>query len=178
MNTSRPQPTEYAPYYETYVSLVPDGDIVDTLAGQLDSTSALIGGISEDLGSFRYAPEKWSVKELLGHVVDSERVFGYRALRFARGDGTPLPGFDQDVFMRHATFDGYTVGELREEYEHVRRGHLSMFRHFGAEAWGRRGVASENEVSVRGLAYIMAGHELHHLRILRSRYLAHGGGRG
>ena len=176
MHTTRPASSEYAPFYAGYVALVPNGNIIDNLSSQLNETKSLLGSISEDQGSLRYAVGKWSVKELIGHIIDSERVFGYRALRFARGDQTPLSGFDQDVFMKHATFDSYKIGELSEEYEQVRRGHVSLYRRFGEEAWQRQGVVNENEVSVRALAYIMAGHELHHLNILRSRYLFDGNG--
>lgn len=171
MKISKPTAAEYASFYETYVSLVTGDDVIETLRGQLRETSALIGDIPEERGSFRYAAGKWSVKELIGHVIDGERVFGYRALRFARGDQTPLPGFDQDVFMAHSAFGEYSIAELAREYEQVRGGHLSMFEHFAAEAWSRTGVASENPVSVRALAYVMAGHEQHHMNILRDRYL-------
>lgn len=176
MKLTKPSPTEYAPFYASYISLVPEGDITQTLNQQLIDTLSLVNGITEAQAVFRYAEGKWSVKELIGHVIDSERVFGYRALRFARGDETPLAGFDQDVFSRHAAFGAYTIGELAEEYNQVRHGHLSFFGHLEEAAWTRRGKANESEVSVRALAYIMAGHELHHLSILRDRYLARGAG--
>lgn len=168
---TRPQTTEYLPYYERYVSLVPEGDVLDTLAGQLDSTLALLRSISEDRAGFRYAPGKWSIKELVGHVIDTERIFAYRALRFARSDQTELSGFEQDDYISNATFDDCRLSDLIDEFEHVRRGNLLMFRQLNDDAWARHGVASNAEVSVRALAFIMAGHELHHLNVLKDKYL-------
>jgi hypothetical protein len=168
---ARPQESEYHPYYERYISLVPDGDIVATLNRQLDETLALIRSIPEARGGFRYAEGKWSIKELLGHVIDSERVFAYRALRFGRGDATPLAGFEQDDFVRGADFDKRTLSDLADEYAHVRRATISLFASFDESAWSRRGLANNNEVSVRGLAFIVAGHERHHVEILKTRYL-------
>ena len=170
-NIERPDATEYAPYYERYISLVKDGDILASLSQQMDETLTLLGSISEEQANFRYAPDKWSIKELVGHLIDTERIFSYRALRFARNDKTPLPGFDQDDYIRGASFDDYSLADLASEFEHVRRAGLSLFKHLDREAWKRRGAANDSEVSVRALAYIIAGHELHHMGILRSRYL-------
>jgi hypothetical protein len=167
----RPDPTEYAAYYGKYVSLVPHGDILTTLDQQLDDTLSLLRCITESQSAFRYAPDKWSIRELVGHIIDTERIFSYRALRFARKDETPLPGFDQDVFNENASFDDYPLVELASEFEHVRRSTIFLFKHLEADAWLRRGIASDNEVSVRALAFILAGHELHHVGILRTRYL-------
>ena len=169
--TARPETSEYPTYCEGYVSRVPDGDIVGTLGKQLEETLTLIHGIPEARGGFRYAEGKWSIKELIGHVIDSERVFAYRALRFGRGDATPLSGFEQDDYVRGADFDKRSLDDLASEYEHVRRATISLFANLDATAWNRRGTANNNEVSVRGLAYIVAGHERHHLEILRTRYL-------
>jgi hypothetical protein len=166
-----PSTSEYAPYYGKYVSLVPEGDILGTLSAQLDSTLLLLRGIDEEKAGHRYAPDKWSIKELVGHVIDTERIFAYRTLRFARGDKAELQGFEQDGYIRNASFDACKLYELAEEFEFVRRGNLLMFRHLDNEAWQRRGVASNAEVSVRALAYIMAGHERHHVEILQARYL-------
>jgi hypothetical protein len=168
---ARPEAGEYAPYYEKYVSLVPEGDIVETLERQSADTLALLRSLDEGRGSSRYAEGKWSVKEVVGHVMDGERVFAYRALCFARGERAPLPGFDQDDYMRDAAFDARTLGSLVEEYESVRAATLSLLRSLDAAAWQRRGTASDNPVSVRALAHIIAGHELHHVKILRERYL-------
>ena len=171
LKMKRPETTEYAPDYGKYVSLVADGDILTSLDRQLDETLALLAGVSEEQADYRYAPDKWSVKELVGHLIDAERIFGYRALRFARHDKTPLQGFEQDDYVREASFDDYTLSDLASEFAHVRRSNLSLFKHLSGEAWERTGTANDNEVSVRALAFIIAGHELHHLNILRSRYL-------
>lgn len=162
---------EYAPYYGRYVSLVPEGDIAATLSGQVDSTLKLLRGIDEAKAGWRYAPDKWSIKELVGHVIDAERIFAYRALCIARGDRTPLPGFEQDDYVNNGVFDACRMDELVQEFELVRRANLLMFRHLNDEAWRRRGIASDAEVSVRALAFIIAGHERHHMEILRTRYL-------
>lgn len=168
----RPQPTEYAPYYERYVSLVPDGPIVEVLRTQVADTLRLLRALPESRGEHRYAPGKWSVKELLGHVIDAERVFSYRALRFGRNDPTELPGFDENVYAPAGGFSARTLASLLDELETVRRATVFLFEGFPPEAWSRQGVASQNAVSVRGLAYIIAGHERHHRSILAERYLA------
>ena len=167
----RPSTTEYASHYGQYVSLVPEGDIVQILNSQLEETLSLLGGISEDRAGYRYAPDKWSIKEVVGHVVDSERIFAYRVLRFARNDKAPIEGFEQDEFTRNSGFDDRTLADIVAEFEHVRRANLILFRSFGDEVLGRQGIASEAEVSVRALLYIIAGHERHHMGVLKARYL-------
>lgn len=167
----KPDVIEYLPYYEKYVSLVPEGDIPRVLSGQIDDTLSLLRSIPEAQGGFRYAAGKWSIKEVLGHMIDSERVFAYRALRFARNDRTPLPGYEQDDYIRNASFDDYPLGELAEEFESVRRASIFLFKHLKADAWMRKGLANDSETSVRALAYIIAGHELHHRGILQDKYL-------
>ena len=171
LNISKPDETEYLPYYGRYVSLVPDGDIVAALGEQIDETLGLLRGIPEARAGFRYAPGKWSIKELVGHMIDTERIFAYRALRFARNDRTPVPGYEQDDYIRNASFDAYPLDDLAAEFGSVRQSSLFLFKHLNEEAWTRRGVANESEVSVRALAYIIAGHERHHREILRSKYL-------
>jgi hypothetical protein len=168
---ARPAQDEYAPYYEKYVSLVPAGDIVETLERQSADTLALLRSVPEDRAGSSYEPGKWSVKELVGHVIDTERVFSHRALRFARGDRTPLPGYEQDDYVRAANFDARPLSSIAEEFERVRAATVALLRSFDQEAWTRRGSANHNEVSVRALAHILAGHELHHINILRERYL-------
>jgi uncharacterized damage-inducible protein DinB len=168
---ARPEVNEYAPYYEKYVSLVPDGNIVETLERQAADTLALLRGVTEEKAASRYEAGKWSVKEVLGHITDGERIFAYRALRFARNDQTPLSGFEQDDYVRAADFDARTFASLVAEFESVRAATLTLLRSFDDAAWQRRGVASDNQVSVRALAHIIAGHELHHIGILRERYL-------
>jgi uncharacterized damage-inducible protein DinB len=168
---ARPGKDEYAAYYEKYTSLVPEGDVVETLARQSQETLALLRSVPEDRAGSRYEPGKWSVKEVVGHILDAERIFAYRALRFARGDRTELPGFEQDGYIEAADFDARTLADLAEEFESVRRSTLKLFGNLSAEAWLRRGTASNSEVSVRALAHIIAGHELHHVNILKTRYL-------
>jgi hypothetical protein len=170
-SATKPDKSEYLPYYERYISLVPEGDVVSTLAGQIGETLALLRGLPASVSTYRYAPDKWSVNELVGHLIDSERIFAGRALRFARNDSAPLPGFEQDDYVRNATFDAYPLSELASEFEAVRQSTLYLFKHLDEEAWTRRGIANNAEVSVRALAYITAGHELHHRNVLRSRYL-------
>ena len=165
----RPEPGEYAPYYGKYVSLVPEGDILVTLERQSPETATLLAPHQAD-GDFRYAPGKWSVKESLGHVIDAERVFCYRALRIARNDRTPLAGFEQDDYVKYGPFGQCSLAGLLEEFTSVRKATLFMFRALDEAAWARRGVASDNEVTVRALAYIIAGHELHHRRIFQQNY--------
>lgn len=169
--TDRPKPGEYDPYYERYTALVASSDICATLEHQGRNTVALLSGIGEERGGFRYAPDKWSIKELLGHVIDTERIFAYRALRIARGDRTPMEGFEQDDYIRNARFDQYSLTGLIEEFEAVRRSTVLLFRPFQDDEGMRRGVANHKEITVRAIAWITAGHELHHRTILRERYL-------
>lgn len=168
---ARPSTDEYASFYETYVSLVPDADVTGTLERQSAETSALLRSLPEERAGHSYEPGKWSVRQLVGHVIDTERIFSYRALAISRGERQPLPGMDQEEYMAGANFDARTLASLAEEFEAVRRSTLLLLRHLSPEAWGRRGTASDNEVTVRALAYIIAGHEAHHVRILRERYL-------
>ncbi|HYO98810.1 MAG TPA: DinB family protein [Pyrinomonadaceae bacterium] len=172
LKIDRPDDTEYLSYYGKYVSLVADGDILSALGAQLEETLRLLRGIEESQAGFRYAPGKWSMKELVGHMIDSERIFAYRALRFARNDKTPLPGYEQDDYIRNASFDSCSLADLAAEFESVRRATLYLFKHLDREAWTRSGLANDSEASVRALAYIIAGHELHHREILRTRYLS------
>lgn len=171
LTIGKPDETEFLPYYGRYIALVPDGDVVARLSAQVDETIALLRSIPESQGGFRYAPDKWSIRELLGHVIDTERIFAYRALRFARNDRTPVPGYEQDDYIANASFEDYPLSDLIAEFESVRRATLFLFKHLSEEAWMRRGTANESEVSVRALAYIIAGHELHHREILRQKYL-------
>ncbi|MFL5480995.1 MAG: DinB family protein [Gemmatimonadaceae bacterium] len=167
----RPATDEYLAYYSRYIQRVPDGDILSTLSNQIGETLGLLRGLSESAATYRYAPDKWSVNEMVGHVIDTEKIFSYRALRFARGDKTPVPGYEQDDYVRNSSFNSYPLSELASELETVRRSTLYFFRHLEDEAWARRGLANNAEVSVRALAYIIAGHELHHREMLRTRYL-------
>lgn len=168
---SKPRTDEYAEYYERYVSLVPEGDIVETLSKQGGETLALLRSISEERAGYAYEAGKWSIRQLVGHVIDGERIFAYRALAIARGERANLPSMDQDEYMQHSRFDERTLASLCDEFEYVRRANVLMMRGFDAETWARRGTASDNEVTVLALAHIIAGHELHHMSILRARYL-------
>jgi len=170
LTIARPEPGEYSPYYARYISLVPGEDILDTLDQQRRQTMLLLSGRDDEDGDFRYAPEKWSAKEVLGHVCDTERIFAYRALRISRADATPVEGFEQDDYVRNGPFAHRPLADLVEDFIAVRRATLSLLRNLDEAAWLRRGIANKNEVSVRALAYIIAGHELHHRRILEARY--------
>jgi hypothetical protein len=170
----RPQPGEFAPYYDRYISLVPGNDVLAALAALEDQRRQmllLLSGRSEADGDLRYAPDKWSLKEVLGHINDTERIMSYRALRISRGDQTPIEGFEQDDYVRNGPFARTPLADLIEDYIAVRRATVSLFRDLDEAAWTRRGVAANNEVTVRALAFIIAGHELHHRRILEEKYL-------
>jgi len=167
----RPQPSEYAPYYDRYISLIQGNDILATLDDQRRQMVLLLSGRTEADGDIRYAPDKWSLKEVLGHLNDTERIMSYRALRIARGDATPIEGFEQDDYIRNGPFARRPLADLIEDYIAVRRATLSLFRNLEEPAWIRRGVANKNQVTVRALAYIIAGHELHHRRMMEDKYL-------
>lgn len=167
----RPGADEYVPYYGKYIAKVPDGDLCRILTDQLAGTLALIRSLPEARGSDRYAPGKWSIKEVFGHVCDSERIFSYRALRIARGDATPLPGFEQDDYVPTGAFDRRTLADLGEELAAVRQATLHLFRHLDSTALARRGTASGNPITPRALAYVIAGHERHHVDVLQEKYL-------
>jgi len=167
----RPQPTEYAAYYEKYVSLVPGTDILGVLEAQGMLMAQLLGARSEREGNFRYAPDKWTLKEVVGHISDTERVFAYRALRISRNDKTPMEGFEQDDYVKNGGFNDRTLVDLAGEFSQVRGATLALYLGLSGDAWQRRGVANKNEVTVRALAFIIAGHELHHRRILEEKYL-------
>ena len=170
-STQPPAIDEYPSAYADYVGRVPAGaDVLDVLARQLDETSGRLAGIPEARGGFRYAAGKWSVKELVGHLSDVERIMVYRALRFARGDAAPLAGFDENAYVPEAGADARSLASLVGEWVAVRHASLAFFHNLPPGAWTRRGVANENPVTVRALAYVVAGHEHHHLDVLRTRY--------
>jgi hypothetical protein len=166
---SRPEPTEYAPYYEKYIALVPENDILNAMISAAETGLAFLAGISENNASICHPPYTWTIKQVVGHLTDSERVFGYRALRFARGDSTPLPGFDENAYAKAIQFDDIPLPDLLDEFADLRRSHVAFFEHLSDEAWQRRGTANNAAVSVRALAYILIGHERHHASILRKR---------
>jgi hypothetical protein len=166
-----PQADEAAPYYFRYIDLVSNGNVLQVLRSQMDEALSLFSGISEEKSLHRYQPDKWSIREVLSHINDAERVFSYRALSFARGDGGPLPSFDEKAWAPNAHADDHTWTSHVEDFQSVRLSTLTMMRNFSPEAWMRRGVASDNSITVRAQAFIIAGHVTHHLSVLREKYL-------
>jgi len=166
----RPQPSEYHEFYGTYVDAVPEGDVLEILTHAVDELPRLVSDLAEEQAGFRYEPGKWSVKEVVGHVADCELIFAYRMLRFARGDETALPGMDQDPYVENANFDGQPIAKLAEQFRRARQTTVALVTSFEGNVFDRRGIASENAISVRALAYILAGHELHHRSVLKERY--------
>jgi len=168
----RPQAGEFLAYYGRYIDLVPAGDIRTILADQNRRTLDLVRGLGEEKGGFRYAADKWSIKELVGHLTDAERIFSDRALRFARGDANDQPGFEENDYVKNAGFDRLSLAEVASGFEIVRRSTLSLLGTIDEKAALSRGKANGAEISVRALAYVIAGHELHHVNVLKQRYLA------
>jgi uncharacterized damage-inducible protein DinB len=172
MTQKRPQQDEYALYYGKYIELVPSGDFLEILQDQRRDLTALLSPLTEDQAEFRYAPGKWSIKEVLGHVTDAERIFAYRLLRIARGDETPLASFEQDGYITNGSFDKRKMPDLLDEFNAVRESSICLIRSLDQAAWHRRGTASSKEISVFALAFIIAGHERHHRIILEKQYLS------
>ncbi len=169
--TGRPDASEAAAYYFTYIDQVPGDDAEAVIQAQLEEAQAFFSGISEEKSLHRYAPGKWSIREVLNHIVDTERAFEFRALWFARGFETPLPGYDQNIAAAGAEADRVAWAAHVEEFRRVRLATISLFANLPPEAWMKSGIANENWFTVRALAYIIAGHLAHHIRILRERYL-------
>lgn len=167
---TRPTPTDYAPPHAAYVDLVDEDDILSAMQEQSSATQKLLASLDEPRAAYRYGENKWSIKEVIGHIADAERIIGYRALAVARGDTQPLPGFDENAYVQHAGFDTWKLGDLAEQYALVRRANIVFFQNLQPEAWDRRGIANQHPVSVRGLAYVIVGHERHHLKVLREKY--------
>lgn len=169
--TARPQPDEYQPYAETYVSQVPhDKDVLTVLAESLKNTYELFIGIDSEKAMYAYAPNKWTIKEVLGHMIDTERVFAFRAFCFSREDAV-LPGFDQDVYVNNTDYNSRSIQDLAEEFRVTRLSNLYMFKSLTDAQLTKRGTANGFAVSVRALLFCAAGHELHHLKILKELYL-------
>jgi uncharacterized damage-inducible protein DinB len=167
---TRPASTEYAQPYAGYVALVPEDDVLAAIEEQSSVTQKLLASLDESKAAFRYAESKWSVKEVLGHVIDAERIFMYRGLAIARGETQPLPGWEENDYVRNADFDAWKLGDLSEHYALVRRSTIVLLRNLPEEAWGRRGTASGYPITVRAIAWIIVGHERHHVQVLRERY--------
>ena len=171
ISPARPTDKEYASFYSGYVGLVPDGDLFRNLKEQGVETQKFLKSIGESTSERRYAPDKWSIREVLAHVADSERVFTYRALRFARADATPLPGYDEKAWGQSSNAQSIPLAILMEDLQSLRVATLSLFRSFDDDGWGRSGTANNNPITVRALAYIVCGHERHHVKIIKERYL-------
>lgn len=167
----RPETDEYSEYFGRYVNEVPEGNIMEILQEQLTSVPALLEGLSDEQALYRPSPQDWSVKEVVCHINDVERVFIYRALRMARGDTTPLPGFEQDPYVAAANADVRPLADLLDEFRSIRQSALWLFRSLPPEAWDRRGTASNVTFSVRAFSYIAAGHVIHHVKSLKEVYL-------
>lgn len=168
---ARPQAGEHIEYYGKYIQLVPDGDVISLLREQLMDTVALLRGVSAERADYAYAPGKWTIKEVVGHMADTERIMAYRALRFARNDTTDLAGFDENTYVANGNFGRRSLGELLEEFQVVRASTIHFAKHLDADTLMRRGNANGHPVTVRALIYIIAGHERHHAALLRERYL-------
>jgi hypothetical protein len=166
----RPQQSEYAPYYAGYVGLVPEADILGVLEAQNAELRDLVASVPADRESYRYEPGKWSIREVLGHIGDGERVFGFRAFCFSRGETNPLPGFDEKEYVARSSFDHQGLAELIADFSGLRSSNLRMLRRLAPQTWLNKGTASGNPVSVRALAFILAGHVRHHVKVLRDRY--------
>jgi len=171
LTIARPAPTEYAPYYARYVNVVPDADLLDVLRRQVDETAALVAPLSDRDAEHRYAEGKWSIKEVIGHITDVERIFVCRALCFARGEPAGLPGFDENEYARRSNAGARPIRSLMDELRTVRAATVAFFAGLDQELLMRRGTANNNGYTVRAIAYIVAGHERHHAAILRERYL-------
>src|SRR5712692_811127 len=167
---SRPLESEYAPYYQGYVGHVNEDEILPVLRSQLDELDVLLGRVTPERETYRYAEGKWSIRELAGHLIDAERVFGYRAFCIARGETRNLPGFDEKEYMLSAPYNQIDLEDLLSELRLVRLANIAMLRNLDEQAWARIGTANDAQVSVRALAFIMAGHVRHHMGVLRERY--------
>lgn len=169
---NRPESTECAPYYSNYISLVDGNDVLPTLSSQPAAVRALVADLPEEKGTHAYADGKWTIKELLSHIIDGERIFSYRVLRISRGDITPIEGFEQDGYIETSNANNRSFADLLDEFELQRRSNMLLVGNISDEGSRRMGTASDNPVSVRALTYVMAGHVTHHINILRERYLA------
>jgi len=166
---TRPTTDEYASDFDRYIRLVPTGDVLEILAEQLGRVQGLLQPLSDAHSLALHPPYTWTLKQVLGHLTDCERIFGYRALRLGRNDSTPLPGFDENQFMQFADFNAWPMSELLEEFTFVRRGHLHLLRHLSPDAWQWRGTVVDHAATPRAFAYVMAGHAEHHLAIVKKR---------
>lgn len=167
----RPDPSEYDPYFQRYIDLVPETDIVTALEAQAGETQQLIASLDDERAMHRYAPGKWTIKGVLGHVGDAEKMFGYRFLAIARGETNSLPSFDENVYATHADFESWPLRDLADSLALMRRANLLLMRNLSEDGWNRRGIANGKTATPRSIAFITLGHERHHLRVLNERYL-------
>jgi hypothetical protein len=165
-----PDTSEYAPAFGRYVQLVPELDVLGALTSQLDEIRQLLTSVDATRAGFRYAEGKWSIREIVGHFSDAERIFGYRMHCIARGEEADLPGFDEDSYIAAAGYDGWPMADLIEEFVTLRQSNILLLRNLQPDAWERRGKANGNPVSVRAIAYAIVGHVRHHRGVLRERY--------
>jgi uncharacterized damage-inducible protein DinB len=170
LSSPRPGADEYLAYYERYISLVPDGNLVDLLAEQQRDTLRLLHGIDDERALHAYAPGKWTIKEVVGHLADAERIFSYRALRFGRADSQPVAGFDENAYVPAGRFNERSIDDLADEFRSIRAATVHLFRYLSDDELARRGIANGHSISVRALGFVIAGHERHHAKLLRERY--------
>ncbi len=170
--TIKPTIEEYPAYFESYIHQVSEGILSDILINQLEETTELLSNLSEEQANYRYAAGKWTLKEVLGHITETERIMSYRLLRMSRGDQTPLAGYDEDEYVKEASFHSRSLADLLEEFRAVRHATRTLIQGLTEEGWLRKGIANEKEISVRAIAFIIAGHELHHVKIIKERYLS------
>ncbi len=168
---NRPETTEFAPYYNTYISLIDDGEVLSVLRGQAAELNSIFADLPEEKGTYAYETGKWTLKEVLSHLIDGERMFAYRILRISRGDATPIEGFEQDGYIENSNANSRSFADLLEEFDLQRRSNMLLLNNIDEDSSRRMGTASQTPVSVRALTYIMAGHVRHHAGILKSRYL-------
>jgi hypothetical protein len=168
---NRPAETEYAPYYQQYIDQVNESDVMAVLRSEIDDLDVLLNRVPAEKETYAYAEGKWTIRQMIGHLIDGERVFGYRAFCIARGEKQNLPGFEQDDYLQTAPYNNIDLEDLLSEMRLVRLSNIAMFRTLDEDAWSRAGLANQNEVTVRAIAFIMAGHVRHHMNVLRERYL-------
>ncbi|MCM3090618.1 MULTISPECIES: DinB family protein [unclassified Cytobacillus] len=167
----KPESNEYAPYYEKYVSSIPEGDLLQILDEQMRETMNLVKDLKEDQAQFRYAPEKWTIKEVIGHITDTERIMSYRMLCIGRGEKAELPGYDDNQYVKNGKFNRFSIRELSAQMSQVRQNTIALLKSLDDEALLRRGNANGTEVTARAIAYIIAGHEHHHRTLIKERYM-------
>ncbi|WP_390622403.1 DinB family protein [Bacillus massilinigeriensis] len=167
----RPEEHEYSAYFSKYINSIPDGDIIQILQQHSEEMNQFLNKFSEEQALFKYAEDKWSIKEVVGHVIDTERIMAYRLLCIARGETVSLPGFNENTYVQNADFNRYTIQELREDFAVVRKATLQLLKRLEPKAWLREGTANNSLVTARAIAYIIAGHELHHRNIISNRYM-------